>query len=265
MEMEREFLRTWNRNLALRINPRVQQRAILNLAAVFASCLIAFLFSHSLLISIAFSLFISIFIFIAQKRGDSKRNSAIHGACPELIDILISGVQSGLSLNESLAGLAERGPEIFKSEFQEFTEDIYTHGDFTRALTSVKESLAHPSIDQISEALFIAKELGGAELLTILRLLGKFIREDLALRREIDVKQGWIKNSAHLSAAAPWILLLLLSTQPATSEAFSTPTGIAILCVGLGLTALAYLWMNSLSRLPSPNRIFTTGGDRGKA
>ena len=112
-------------------------------------------------------------------------------------------MQSGLSLNESLSGLALRGPDIFKSEFQVFTENIYRDGDFNRALTSVKESLAHPSVDQIIEALFIAKELGGAELLTILRLLGKFIREDLALRREIEVKQNWIKNSAHLSAAAP--------------------------------------------------------------
>ena len=94
---------------------------------------------------------------------------------------------------------------------------------------------------------------------------GKFIREDLALRREIEVKQNWIKNSAHLSAAAPWILLLLLSTQPATSAAFSTATGIFILCVGLGLTALAYLWMNSLSRIPSPNRIFTSNLDGGRA
>ncbi len=249
----------------MKINPRFQKRTISSVSIVIASCLVAFLFSHSPLISIAFSLFIAIFIFIAQQRGDTRRNSEIHGACPELIDILISGVQSGLSLNESLSGLALRGPDIFKSEFQVFTENIYRDGDFNRALTSVKESLAHPSVDQIIEALFIAKELGGAELLTILRLLGKFIREDLALRREIEVKQNWIKNSAHLSAAAPWILLLLLSTQPATSAAFSTPTGIFILCVGLGLTALAYLWMNSLSRIPSPNRIFTSNLDGGRA
>jgi tight adherence protein B len=249
----------------MKIRLRFQKRTISSLSMVIASCLVAFLFSHSLLISIAFSLFIAIFIFIAQQRGDTKRNSEIHGACPELIDILISGVQSGLSLNESLSGLALRGPDIFKSEFQEFTENIYRDGDFNKALTSVKESLAHPSVDQIIEALFIAKELGGAELLTILRLLGKFIREDLALRREIEVKQNWIKNSAHLSAAAPWILLLLLSTQPATSAAFSTATGIFILCVGLGLTALAYLWMNSLSRIPSPNRIFTSNLGGGRA
>ena len=249
----------------MRITPTHKGRAISTLAIVTASCFVAFLFSHSPLISISFSLFVAIFIFIAQQRGETKRHSEIQGACPELIDILISGVQSGLSLNESLAGLAQRGPDILKSEFQGFTEKIYAHGDFNRALVDVKDSLAHPSVDQIIEALLIARELGGTELLTILRLLGKFIREDLALRREIEVKQSWIKNSAHLSAAAPWILLLLLSTQPATSEAFSTPTGVLILCTGLGLTALAYLWMNSLSRLPTPTRVFSKSVETANA
>jgi tight adherence protein B len=165
-------------------------------------------------------------------------------------------VQSGLSLNESLTGLSQRGPEIFKVEFQRFAENLYSLGNFSKALIEVKESIAHPSFDQVIEALLIARELGGSELLTILRLLGKFIREDLTLRREIEVKQNWIKNSAHLSAAAPWILLLLLSTQPSTTEAFSTATGVLILGAGLAITAIAYLWMNSLSRFPVPNRIF---------
>jgi tight adherence protein B len=101
--------------------------------------------------------------------------------------------------------------------------------------------------------------LGGSELLQILRTLGDFLRQDLALRREIDVKHGWIKNSAHISAAAPWILLLLLSTQPTTAIAYSTPSGAFVLIVGLVMTAVAYLWMNRLGRLPQTPRVFIGG------
>jgi tight adherence protein B len=89
-----------------------------------------------------------------------------------------------------------------------------------------------------------------------LRTLGNFLRQDLALRNEISVKQSWIKNSAHLSSAAPWLLLLLLATQPTTVAAFTTPTGAGILFLGLALTALAYIWMSYLSRLPSVPRVF---------
>jgi tight adherence protein B len=81
------------------------------------------------------------------------------------------------------------------------------------------------------------------------------------LRREIDVKHGWIKNSAHISAAAPWILLLLLSTQPSTATAYSTPTGALILIAGLFMTAIAYFWMNRLGRLPQTPRVFTGRSD----
>ena len=92
--------------------------------------------------------------------------------------------------------------------------------------------------------------------MNLFRTLGEFIRQDLTLRREIEVKQGWIKNSAHLSASAPWILLLLLSTQPSTARAYSTPTGILILLAGLVATFLAYIWMGFLSKMPEPPRIF---------
>ena len=217
---------------------------VTQLAIVLTSGIIAFSFSQSFYIAIAFSSFITIFLLIAQRKSESARTAAIQSGIPELIDILISGVQSGLSLNESLAGMADRGPEIFKDEFKRFNQEMRAHGDFRTALIRVKESLSEPNVDQVVEALLISRELGGAELLNILRLLSKFIREDLTLRREIVVKQSWIKNSAHLSAAAPWLLLLLLSTQPSTSEAFSTSGGVLILISGLGFTAIAYLWLS---------------------
>lgn len=218
---------------------------------------IVFLFSHSLVISAAFSIFVGIFVSLAQRKSESKRSSEIQSACPEIIDHLISGLQSGLSLNESLVGLSLRGPVVTQSYFEIFREDVYGTGDFMGALERVKSQLGEPSTDQVIEALLISKTLGGAELINILRLLGNFIREDLTLRREISVKQNWIKNSAHLSAGAPWILLLLLSTQPATTASFSTTSGIAVLLSGLIMTCIAYLWMNKLGQLPQPSRVFS--------
>ena len=220
------------------------------------AALLVSIISRSIFISIAFSAFILIFLTFAQRKTNSKRTAAIEASCPELIDLLISGAQSGLSLSESLVSLITRGPENLKEDFQGFKEDLLEHGDFDLALRRVQINLAHPNTDLIFEALQISKVLGGAELISILRLLGNYIREDLTLRREIAVKHNWIRNSAHMSAAAPWLLLLLLSTQPSTVEAFGTSTGILILLVGLGLTAAAYSWMNWLSHLPEPNRIF---------
>ena len=234
-------------------NSRVMRTAIFMLL----SLLLVFLFSGSFVISTAFSLFVGIFVLLAQHKSESKRSSDIQSACPEIIDHLISGLQSGLSLNESLVGLSLRGPVATRPYFAIFREDIYKSGDFMGALERVKDHLGEPSTDQVIEALLISKTLGGAELINILRLLSNFIREDLTLRREISVKQNWIKNSAHLSAGAPWILLLLLSTQPSTAASFSSTSGIAVLLSGLIMTSVAYLWMNRLGQLPKPSRVFS--------
>jgi tight adherence protein B len=168
----------------------------------------------------------------------------------------MSGIQSGLSLTESLADLSTRGPEILRPAFTEFRNSLYRHGDVGEAISDLKNLFHHHGSDQIFEALLISKSLGGSELLAILRTLGDFLRQDLALRREIEVKHNWIKNSAHLSAAAPWMLLLLLSTQETTAAAYSTPTGGAILVAGLIMTAIAYGWMNHLGHLPQTPRVF---------
>jgi len=225
-------------------------------ASALIAGILVFLFSQSPVISTAFSLFVGIFLTVAQVKSADKKLLEIQSAAPEMIDHLITGLQSGLSLSESLSGLAVRGPSVLAPYFKVFQGELRESGDFYLSLERVKHELAQPSTDLIIEAILISKTLGGAELMNILRLLGNFIREDLALRREISIKQNWIKNSAHLSAGAPWILLLLLSTQRSTVEAFSNTSGIMILFLGLLMTSIAYLWMNRLGRIPQQTRIF---------
>lgn len=218
--------------------------------------LLVLVLTRSLVIAATF-MFLAITISILiLKRTNNKRYDTMNAAWPEVIDHLITGIQSGLSINESLAGLANRGPEILRPIFRDFALTMSKSGDFTAALKKVKRDCGQPGSDQIFESISISKALGGSELLTILRTVGTFLRQDLALRREIEVKHGWIKNSAHLSAAAPWVLLLLLSTQPATAQAFSTSSGALVLIFGVAMTAVAYIWMAKLSQLPTVPRVF---------
>lgn len=217
------------------------------------------LMTRSIVIALAFGALAAGIAFVTVRAKNNLNEAALIAAWPEVIDHLMSGIQSGLSLTESLAGLSTRGPEVLRPAFTQFKATLYGSGDLTQAIEELKALFAHHGSDQIFEALIISKALGGSELLQILRSLGDFLRQDLALRREIEVKHGWIKNSAHLSAAAPWILLLLLSTQPSTAAAYSTPTGAMILIAGLVMTAIAYIWMNRLGRLPQTPRVFVGG------
>ena len=225
------------------------------ISAAAATALVAMM-TRSIVIALAFGALAAGIAFVTVRTKTHINEPALIAAWPEVIDHLMSGIQSGLSLSESLAGLSTRGPEILRPAFIQFRATLYGSGDLNEAIAELKTIFAHHGSDQIFEALLISKTLGGSELLQILRTLGDFLRQDLALRREIDVKHGWIKNSAHISAAAPWILLLLLSTQPSTAMAYSTPTGAMILIAGLFMTAIAYIWMNRLGRLPQTPRVF---------
>ena len=234
---------------SMKLSMRIGISASVSTAAVL-------LMTHSIVIALAFGTLAAGIAFVTVRAKNNLNEAALIAAWPEVIDHLMSGIQSGLSLTESLAGLSTRGPEVLRPAFTQFKATLYGSGDLTQAIEELKALFAHHGSDQIFEALIISKELGGSELLQILRSLGDFLRQDLALRREIEVKHGWIKNSAHLSAAAPWILLLLLSTQPSTAAAYSTTTGAMILIAGLVMTGIAYIWMNRLGRLPQTPRVF---------
>ena len=237
------------------ISPKWRQIAISAAAGLGVGFAITVL-SSSISIALAFAVMASVITFTFLFSSAKRRETKFELLWPDVVDHLITGIQSGMSLVESLSQLADRGPRELSPYFAEFNRQVRKDGDFTSAITWLQKQFSHYASDQIFEAIAISKTLGGSELLNILRTVGTFLRQDLALRREIEVKHGWIKNSAHLSAAAPWLLLLLLSTQPATSRAFSTPTGALILLVGLAMTAIAYIWMNRLGRLPELPRVF---------
>jgi tight adherence protein B len=218
--------------------------------------LAVYFLTASLLLGSAFSLLTMAFTFVVVNNRKGKHELEVSASWPEVIDHLVSAIQSGLSLTEALTELSNRGPMVMRPAFTHFKKQVFEDGNFDQGIQTLAEQFKSHASDQIFQALLISKSLGGSELLSILRTLGNFLREDLALRNEIAVKQSWIKNSAHLSSAAPWLLLLLLAMQPSTVDAFSTVTGAGILFIGLFMTVLAYIWMTFLSRLPSVPRVF---------
>lgn len=212
--------------------------------------------TSSIFIGAAFATLSGVATMQYLKQRETSKKSQLTNVWPEVIDHLVAGLYSGLSISEALSELANRGPEITREDFKNFNQQVRSGIEFNTAIDYLREKFAHHGSDQIFEALLLSKTLGGGELLNTLRTLGSFQREDLMLNKEIAIKHGWIKNSAHISAAAPWVLLLMIGTQAGTAAAFASPTGLAILLAGLLMTFLAYLWMARISKLPVTPRVF---------
>jgi tight adherence protein B len=220
------------------------------------SFLIVSAITTSIFIGLAFAVLSGVACKQFLKQRKEQRQVKLTQIWPEVIDHLVAGLYSGLSISESLSELATRGPEATRADFANFNYELKNGVDFNSAINNLRNKFAHHGSDQIFEALMLSKTLGGGELLNTLRTLGSFQREDLILNKEIAIKHGWIKNSAHISAAAPWVLLLMIGTQPGTASAFASPTGLGILAAGVGMTFLAYLWMAQISKLPVAPRVF---------
>ena len=175
---------------------------------------------------------------------------------PEILDLMISGLHSGLSIAETIHGLADRGPEATRPLFTECKAELVATGDLDKVLELIKSHFHDAMADQVCEVLDFARSTGSRDTTLTLRTLGEYIRSEIALREEIRVKHGWIRNSAAVASVAPWILLAVLSLQPNTMRAYSSGAGVLVLLMGVGMCAVAFLWMNKVGRMPEIPRVF---------
>ncbi|MFS0895587.1 type II secretion system F family protein [Microbacterium sp. 179-I 3D3 NHS] len=175
---------------------------------------------------------------------------------PDVCDLLIAAIRVGLSLPDAVAGLAESAPPMLRPAFVVFARDLRATGRFETSLDRLKTSLADPIGDRIAETLRMARQVGGTELIAVLRALSSSVRADAALRGEVEARQSWIRGAAVLGAVAPWVVLGLLVMRPEGASAYGTPEGMVVICVGAVVSVVAFRIMIRIGRLPEPRRWF---------
>jgi tight adherence protein B len=189
------------------------------------------------------------------RRLRRSRAADLREVWPDVVDNLSSAVRAGLSLPEALGALGERGPVPLRPAFIAFGSDYRASGRFSDALSRLKERLADPVGDRVCETLRLAREVGGSDLGVVLRTLSGFLREDARVRGELEARQSWTVNAARLAAAAPWLVLLLLSTQTTSLESYDSAGGVLLLGLGAAVCVVAYLLMIRIGRLPEEPRV----------
>lgn len=192
---------------------------------------------------------------LVSRRARAHRRAA-RIAWPDVVDHLVSAVRAGLALPDGVAGLAASGPALTRAAFAEFADDYRVTGNFGACLDALRSRLADPVADRIFETLRMSRDVGGGELTTILRSLGAYLREEAAMRAELEARQSWVVNAAKLGVAAPWIVLGLLATRPEAAAAYGTAGGTALIVAGLAISVVAYRVMLRIGRLPEEQRWF---------
>ncbi|WP_029144463.1 type II secretion system F family protein [Microbacterium luticocti] len=175
---------------------------------------------------------------------------------PDVCDLLIASVRAGMSLPDAVASLQTSGPPALRPAFAAFARDVAASGHFDSSAVRLKTALSDPIADRIIETLRMARQVGGTELVPVLRALAASVRADAALRSEVEARQSWIRGAAVLGVVAPWVILALLAMRPEGARAYSSPEGIALIIAGAAVSFVAYRIMIRLGRLPEPRRWF---------
>lgn len=224
------------------------------LAAVSAG-LIVFVISATVPVALVFAVLAGRLPFGVLQARARRRQREFAEVWPEAVDNLASGVRAGLSLAEALGALGTRGPEPLRPAFVAFALDHQVSGRFGEALDRLKEGLADPVGDRVTEALRVAREVGGGDLGRLLRNLSWFLREDARTRAELEARQAWAVNGARLAVAAPWLVLFLLCFQRDVIGRYASGAGVVVLVGGAAACVTAYAAMLRIGRLPTDRRI----------
>ncbi len=206
-------------------------------------------------VALAFALLSGYLPLLALRARQRRRGRELQAVWPDAIDNLASGVRAGLALPEAVAGLAERGPQALRPAFARFAADYHATGRFGAALDALKDELADPTADRVVEALRLAREVGGTELGRILRTLANFLRDEYRVRKELEARQAWVVVAARLAFAAPWLVLLMLSSKREAVAAYRGPGGAAVLAVGAVMATAGYRLMLRIGRIPDEQRV----------
>lgn len=237
------------------LNPAAARSVAVNTATASASATLALLVARNVWFALAVAP-VGAWLPAAAAKGRARRRlERAREAWPDALDGVVSGLRAGLGVGESLAGLAEHGPDAMRAPFARFADRLRATGRLDPALDGLKREMADPVADRVAEAMRLASRLGGHDLAGMMEALSRSLRMENRARGELLARQSWTVNGARVAAAAPWAVLALLSTRPRTVEAFSTSAGTFVLLGGLAATSVAYALMARLGRLPSEPRV----------
>jgi tight adherence protein B len=193
---------------------------------------------------------------VAARRAAARRRAeARRAAWPEAVELLAGTVRSGETLVGAVGVVADRGPEVLRADLAAVAAEHRVTGDLERALTRMRETAVDPIVDRVAATLLLIHRVGGSASAEVLHTLATFLRDDLALRREVVARQSWTTVAARVAVAAPWLVVLLVTARAEGRSAYATPAGAVVLVVGAAVTLLGYRVMVAMGRIDEAARM----------
>jgi len=184
-----------------------------------------------------------------------RRRPVVQAALVEAIGQLRDAIRAGLSVPETLSGLARSGPEVLRPEFATLVREMRLIG-FEPALLAMRERLADPVFDVVATSLVLNDRVGGRNVTQVLDRLAHATRAQLRIQEELRAYQARNVLSARIVAAVPLVVLIAIrKINPDYLAMFNDWAGQLVLAACLASVAVGYAGMLWLTRLPAEPRV----------
>jgi tight adherence protein B len=176
----------------------------------------------------------------------TRRSRALTAALPGALDVVAGELRAGGTVRSALPALARAGGPL-GADVVRLEARLELGATLDGALERWSEERPDPGLHAVAGALAVADGTGGRAA-TALDGLARSLRDDHGAVAEARALSAQARLSALVVGAAPLAYLAFEAmTDPSSVGVLvSTPAGQACLVVGLGLEALAALWMRRI-------------------
>ncbi|HEY7137978.1 MAG TPA: type II secretion system F family protein [Acidimicrobiia bacterium] len=183
---------------------------------------------------------------VGLRLARTRRARALTAALPGAIDVVAGELRAGGTVRTALPTLAQRGGPL-GADVVRLEARLSLGASLDAALERWSEERADPGLRAVAGALAVADGVGGRAA-SALDGLARSLRDDQGAVAEARALSAQARLSAVVVGAAPLAYLGFeaLTDPSSVGVLVATPLGQLCLVLGLGLEALAALWMRHI-------------------
>jgi Flp pilus assembly protein TadB len=185
-----------------------------------------------------------------------QRQDAVLESVRLLRQLLETG---GVGVQQGLAVLADRGPELLRAEFGRIAA-AGAAGRQPQAWAAAKKRLGEPVFDLLAAAIEIQRPAGG-RLGPLFADVEESVSALYEVAREGEALQAQARSAAVFILVLPVAFLTFLAaTNSPYLDVYRQPVGVVFLSCMLGVMGASYVWVRRWLALPQPPRLELSDG-----
>lgn len=200
------------------------------------------LFTHDIIMSIAFAATLYIMILMYVKIQISRRRQAFNNQLGDALVMMANSMRSGFSFMQAVDMVASEMSSPIANEFAKLVAEMRLGIPTDEALTNLSKRIGSKDFDLVIIAVIIHRQVGG-NLAQILESISSTITERIKMKREINTLTGQGRMSGWIVGLLPFGMAILLEmvTPGYLTPMMNEPIGQLMLGIGVSTQVVGML------------------------